>query len=328
MVEKHVSKFLEEVQKHQNKDLPIDPEGLRAAITRILEAFIFKNLQLQNSKTYSLDFTENFVAIELGSLHQTRCALAALVDLINEGEYLTLPYSKEPRSTLYYARTERDIRESFEVFDELFHKYPGQRDAIIKDLNRYAHFLSQEGLVESLEQFEGVLEKEIKYLENILEDVSTWNDFPLYYGDDAEVMKSRVRSLLASKIARQEVIGVRNEIEKALLRAEQQKKSGVDQVNPRPDIFTSNGFELFDYLMKNHLSSGIGRQSDVAFFYRMMNEREKPPLVHAKQTPFKLFVYKEYSGFEPDWKFKSWYDINTEKRRQAYSSAKDAIGLK
>lgn len=109
---------------------------------------------------------------------------------------------------------------------------------------------------------------------------------------------------------------------------EKEVEENLKKADDRMDIFNRYGFRLFDYLMKNHLSTGIGRQSDVAFFYRVMNEREKEPFIHVKQTPFKLFVHKEYSGFDVDWKFKGWDDINTEKRRQAYSSSKSAIGLK
>lgn len=259
MIEKHVNWFVDEVQKHREKNESADHDVLRKPITRILEAFIFRNLRLQNPRTYSLDFTENFVAIELGSMHQTRCALSALVALINEGEYLTLPYSTEPRSTLYYSRIERDVRESYEVFEELFQKYPGQRDAIITDLNRYAYFFSLEGLNERLEKFDGKVEKEIEYLEGLLNQVLTWDEFPLYFGNEAEVMKSRVQTLLAAKFAKQEIIVARREIEK-----------DHDSENAFPEIFTQNGYILFDSLVKSMTKKGRGFQAEVGHFFRLM----------------------------------------------------------
>lgn len=317
MIEKHVNWFVDEVQKHREKYESADSVELSEKITRILKAFIFKNLRLQNPRTYSLTFTENYVPIDLDSLHQTRCALATLIDLIVDAEFLTLPYSKDPRSTLYYSRTERDIRDSFEVFEELFHNYPGQIDAILKDLNQYLKLLSEEGLEEKLRMIDGGLENEIIYLENLQDHVLTLDNFKLFYGNEGDVMIARLQRLLNSKVSKKELLSLQDEI-----------RRNIEVENAFSDIFTPNGFRLFDYLMQNHLSTGIGRLSDVAFFYRMMNEREMVPLIHAKQTPFKLFVNKKYSGFEPDWKFKSWNVVNTEKRRQAYSTAKSVIGLK
>ncbi|ERM80315.1 hypothetical protein P872_13870 [Rhodonellum psychrophilum GCM71 = DSM 17998] len=317
MVEKHVNKFLEEVQKHSDKSIQNEINELRTKAVEILEAFIFKNLKLQNPRTYSLIFLNNSIPIELQSLHQVKCALVMLLNLIDDGEFLDLPNSREANSVIFYSKTEKIIRESFDVFEELFSNYPGQMDAIVKDLNRYSQILSEEGLSERLNKLGAGLEDEIEYLKNILEDVLTWDDFRLYYGNDAAVMIATLQRLIASKIAKRELLGVTGEI-----------KKNLEDENYRLDIFSPNGFRLFDYLMKNHLTTGTGWQSDIAFFYRMMKEMEKNPFIHVTQKSFNLFLADKYPELEAMGKYKVWFDVDTVKRQQAYSAAKSAIGLK
>ncbi|WP_425636045.1 hypothetical protein ACPUEN_11665 [Algoriphagus yeomjeoni] len=259
MIEKHVNKFLEEVQKYGEKKSEKDLAELKVKATQILEAFIFKNLRLQNPNTYSLAFTHNYIPIEFDALNHTRSALSSLLDLIKEGEYLELPYSREVRSAIYYSKTEKSIRESFEVFEELFSKYPGQIDAVFKDLNRFAKILSQEGLSKRLEKFGGDLNSEIDYLERLQEDVLTWDDFRLFYGNESDLMAARLQRLLSAKIARQEMVGARGDIEK-----------NHDLENAFPEIFAPNGYRLFDSLVKIIVKKDHGFQAEVGHFFRLM----------------------------------------------------------
>lgn len=317
MIAKHVQKILGEAQKQSGEKNVLDLAELEKKATQILEAFIFKNLRLKNPKTYSLVFTENFVPIGLDSLHQIKCALAALIDLINKGEYLDLPNSKVSRSTLYYTRTEREIRESFDVFEELFNKYPGQRDTVIKDLNKFAHLLSKEGLSESLGQFGGDLQKEIKYLEDLLEDVLTWDDFRLYYGNEAEVMSTRVQRLLSLKIAKRELSEVKEKVE-----------MDIKDKYLYPDIFAPDGYRLFNSLVNTIQKKGHGFQAEVGHFFRLMEYDTYAKKGDTRFMDWFAIKYRDYPELTRMRLLKEFRGPSHKARSSRYYEVKRSMGLK
>lgn len=317
MIEKHVQKFIEEVQKFQYQSFPIDTNELRAKAVTLLEGFIFKNLKITNPGSYSLIFSVNFIPVELHSLHQVKCALAMLIDLIGDGEYLDLPYSNELNSSKYFSRTEKSIRESFDVYEELFSKYPGEIDAIVKDLNRYAARLSEEGLIDRLRKFDDDLIAEIDYLENLLEDILTWDDFRLYYGNEADVMVARLQRIISSKISK-----------RSLLQFKDQIRKDNEEENAFPEFFAKNGFRLFDYLLQKEVRIGHGFQADVIHFFRLMEEDE---LVKMGDTQFKIWFGKKYPDQEWIGRMRKLEEFNGTKdlaRERIYREAKRLFGFK
>lgn len=124
-----------------------------------------------------------------------------------------------------------------------------------------------------------------------------------------------------------DLLKLRNEltIEKVfqVQKAESDESLKQDIQNMHLEVFTVNGFKLFDYLMKNHLTST--QQSDISFFFRMM---ERDGLIHGKQKLFKDFLMKEYPDLEPMGKIKLLVDVKSDWRQKAYSTAKNLIGLK
>jgi hypothetical protein len=317
MVQKHVKKFLDEVQKQLNKESLYGAEELIAKATEILKAYIFKNLRLQNPKTYSLVFSSNFLPIDLGSMFQTRCALAMLLDLIRDGEYLDLPHAMDAKSGIYYSKTEKIIRESFDVFEELFHKYPSDIDAIVRDMNRFLYILSKEGLSERLKKFDGDLNSEIEYLERLQEDFLTWDDFKLFYGNESDLMVARLQSLLAAKIARKEMIGARDDIEK-----------GHDLENAFPEIFAPNGYRFFDSLVKNKVKKGHGFQAEVGHFFRLL---EYDSFAKKGDTRFTDWFAREYPDFPELGRMrllKEFEGPSHEARERRYYDMKDQLKLK
>tara|TARA_R110000850_G_scaffold277021_1_gene421431 strand:- start:9 stop:959 length:951 start_codon:yes stop_codon:yes gene_type:complete len=314
MIANHVSKFLEEVQKTGEKKSEKDLTELKAKVTQALEAFISKNLRLQNPNTYSLVFTHTYIPIEFNTLNQTRNVLSVLLDLIKEGEYLELPFSKEVHSEIYYSKTEKNIRESYEVFEELFSNYPGRIDAIVKDMNRYVHFLSEQGLSEQLNVFRGDLKGEIEYLENLLEDILSWDDFRLYYGNEADIMIARLQRLLSAKIARLEIVGAREDIEK-----------DHELENAFPEIFAPNGYRLFDSLVKIIVKKGHGFQAEVGHFFRLM---EYDSYAKKGDTRFLDWFAKEYRNYPELSRIRLLKDFvgpSHEARERRYYDVKDGI---
>jgi hypothetical protein len=240
-----------------------------------------------------------------------------LLDLISEGEYLDLPFAREANSTIFYSRTERSIRESFDVFEELFSMYPGRIDAIVKDLNRYSEILSEEGLKEQIKKFNDDSKAEIAFLENLLDDVLTWDDFRLYYGNEADVMIARLQRLLSAKIARQQIVGIRSEVE-----IETKEEFAY------PEIFAPNGYRLFDSLVKSIEKKGRGFQAEVVHFFRLM---EYDAYAKKGDTRFSDWFSRNYSDFPELGRMRLLKDFvgpSHEARERRYHEVKHRLKLK
>lgn len=165
-------------------------------------------------------------------------------------------------------------------------------------------------------------------------DIKRYDDFE----DKIEIVDSMLESLHSSEYVKEYIPDKVKGLEMDLLKLRSEltigkalndQKTANDQniqqeiENMHLDIFKINGFKLFDYLIKNHLTNT--QQSDISYFFRRM---EKDGLIHARQTLFKDFLMKVYPDLEPMGKIKLFVDVNSDWRQRAYSAAKERIGLK
>ena len=91
-------------------------------------------------------------------------------------------------------------------------------------------------------------------------------------------------------------------------------------INIHDNIFSSNGFKLFKYILENYIAEkGMrGRYADISFYYWKMYEDE-PQYIHQRPEPFRLWFCKEYDeDFE---KIRVLNNVKNSNREKHYSSA-------
>lgn len=90
-------------------------------------------------------------------------------------------------------------------------------------------------------------------------------------------------------------------------------------VKKHEDIFSNNGFILFEHILKEYVKKGRGRLSDIGFFYWAMYDDEKK-YIHQRPEVFKEWYRKTFDG-EDLGKIKTHSQLENIDRIKDYSSA-------
>jgi hypothetical protein len=312
----YIEKFLKEVK---DRELSLSTKvinELEQKGEKIFKSLYEKGFFIHDSGTYAMLFIAGGGPVYFDSYFQTKSALKMVLSFIkNEDSYFDIPDSELVDMTNYLSHVGKELSDSYKLFRDFFERSLEVQEHVLCVIKNTEKMYSENEVRKVMLTFSDSIDEQIDYLSSLLRDFKVDEDLTLFYGMGKAFMESDLEKMLAEKSA-----------EKAVASLKWQMQQNFDESHLHLHIFRENGFRLFDYLMNNHLSSGIGWQSDVSFFYRMMEKREK--LIHGSQKLFKEFLAKEYDLPEPMGKFKLWNDINTEKRNQIYSSAMRSIGLK
>ncbi|UQD55869.1 hypothetical protein [Flavobacterium sp. K5-23] len=102
--------------------------------------------------------------------------------------------------------------------------------------------------------------------------------------------------------------------------------SKVQKKQKHENIFCNNGFELFEYILKEHIRpvNTKGRQSDLIFYYWKMYNN-KPQFIHQRPTEFFTWFDKEYS--ETSGQLKTYDNVKTTPKEEDFSLALDWFKL-
>lgn len=100
------------------------------------------------------------------------------------------------------------------------------------------------------------------------------------------------------------------------------KKTELEtNLKPNHDnIFSNNGFELFEYILKEYIKpKGVtGRQSDLIYYHRKMYDNN-PQYIHRKPTEFFKWFDNEYS--ETSGQLVTYERVKSDRREKDYSTA-------
>lgn len=92
-------------------------------------------------------------------------------------------------------------------------------------------------------------------------------------------------------------------------------------INSKHDnIFSNNGFVLFEHILKEYVKTKRGRLSDIHFFYWSMYN-SKPQYIHQRPERFREWFFDNYN--EELGQIKQPYRIETPDRLKHYSNALD-----
>lgn len=315
-MESFVDQFLKDV-KDQSKDLPQKKFfELKEKAKKLLEAVCRKNLIIHDSGTYAMLFIVGPGPLYFDDFFQYRLALKMLLSFVEvEDCYFETDDEDLVEKVKYIALLKVHLRQSYEVYSYFFELDYYEQKRIEYSIENLRWMYSREGIIQQIEGLFESVEEELEYISGLLQDFKIDKNIKLFFGKEREIFEGGIHQLMAEKSAEKAIQNVHNQI-----------KESFEEVNAYLDVFKPNGFRLFDYLMNNHLSSGKGWQSDISFFYRMMEKRDN--FIHAKQKKFKEFLEKKYPYLEPMGKFKLWNDVESDKRMKIYTTAKKAIGLK
>ncbi|MBD3627662.1 hypothetical protein [Cyclobacterium sp.] len=315
MKEFFLNKFLSEVQKVETDLTEEEIQDLKVSGLNILNALLSRRLILHDPGTYALAFVTDSFPFYFTTFRQTKEALLMLLRFIKKDEsFFDLPDKELPEIVNYLIFVKSHIEDSLNLFLGFFRNDEAEQERILFAIKNLRFQYSEEGIQKYLEICCDSIEDQISYLESMLFDFKQDEELKVYFGSEIWIFESRVQRILMAKSAERQLSGIKHEI-----------KEQFENSHSNLEIFHPNGFKLFDYLVKNHLSSGSGYQSDIAFFYRKM---VYDGLIHAKHNRFKIFLEKVYPDLEPLGKIKQLKDINTKKREQIYDTAKWVVGLK
>lgn len=89
-----------------------------------------------------------------------------------------------------------------------------------------------------------------------------------------------------------------------------------NSINKYEHIFSNNGFELFEYILQNHISKETGRYEDLSYYYRRLYTDK---YIHQKSTPFKEWFEETYNEYFT--KIKTEIATKNPQRLNNYSTA-------
>jgi hypothetical protein len=311
-----VNKFLSEVKEVEGDYSGEEISALKKKVYELIEALCSQRLILHDPGTYALAFISVPGPVYFQTFFQVKSALKMLLSLIEKEDfYLDLPEKELPEMVNYVIWIKNEIEVSNRLFSHFFKQDNEEQERIQIAIKNTRWLYSDGGIQKQFEILAGTIEDEISFISGYLQDLKSDENLHLFLGKEKDIFEIRINQLLAEKSS-----------EKAVLKMQSQIKQDFAEANDKLHVFKPNGFRLFDFLIKNHLSSRRGWQTDVAFFFRMMKEKDK--LIHGSQKSFLQFLEDEYDLPEPMGKFKLWNDIKDERRIKIYTSAKKAIGLK
>lgn len=100
------------------------------------------------------------------------------------------------------------------------------------------------------------------------------------------------------------------------------KKTHQKEIKTFNEIFSNNGYELFNYILENHIADKgkRGRYADLSYYYWRMYENE-PKYIHQRPEPFKNWFCLEYEdNFE---KIKTKVEVENTNREKHFQTSLD-----
>lgn len=94
----------------------------------------------------------------------------------------------------------------------------------------------------------------------------------------------------------------------------------IEKKELHENIFSNNGFKLFEHILKEYVNPNRGRLSDIHFFYWKMYNN-KPQLIHQRPERFKQWFFETYN--EDLGKIKTLIQVENPNRLRHYSNALD-----
>lgn len=310
-VEKFLSEVIEVVISLTEKEI----FELKRKAGELIDALCSEKLLIHDSGTYAMLFIVMPGCVYFDSFFQARSALKMLLLFLKEEDcYLDLPEEELPNRVNYLKMVKEMIQESFRLFSHFFQEDKEEQERILYAIKGSKWMYSKKGVMEQIGGLFETVDEEISYVSGLIQDLKSEKHLKLYFGSEKDIFEADLTSLLAEKSG-----------EKAILKVKTQIQEEFGKSNLWSNVFAPEGFRLFDYLMKNHLSSGRGWKSEISFFFRMM---EDGGLLKCDHDAFWDFLADEYPKLEPMGKIKSLYMVDSDARRKIYSSAKKAIGFK
>ncbi|CAM2772757.1 hypothetical protein SAMN05444143_104159 [Flavobacterium succinicans] len=159
-----------------------------------------------------------------------------------------------------------------------------------------------------LEQFVTEINKSLDRIENEVN----------YYAQNNNYDKTQNEQLIYHKSY------LVNCINKLVLENSITNRTPASNINDHSAIFSNNGFELFNYILENHIKpkGKRGRYADLSFYYWcLFNAEEK--YIHQRPEVFKTWFCKEYTdSFE---KIKTMNEVNDKdgNRKKHYQTSLD-----
>jgi len=89
---------------------------------------------------------------------------------------------------------------------------------------------------------------------------------------------------------------------------------------PNGEMFSNNGFELFNHILKEYVKPTKGRQSDLIYYHRKMFDNQ-PQYIHQRPTEF--FNWFENNYDEVIGQLKTLSQVQTPQRNKDFSNALD-----
>lgn len=319
----YIDEFINAVSSKEESLSGAETLELENKASSILKGFISGRLEVFDHGTYNMEFVvlapsvysvDYPSTVYFDTFFQKKVALRMVYSYIHkEYDIINSPEGSMPDMANYLDYITPQIIDSLELFHDFFSRDEQGQEMILYRIRSHKELYSEKGISRAIEGLFTV-EEELSYIASMLQHLKSDENLRLYYGSGRDMMEADITRMLAEKSA-----------VKSMLKMKSQFQQEFQNENAYPEIFLKNGFRLFDYLMKNHLSSGKGYQSDIAFFYRRMVHDN---FIHAKQQSFKDFLEKAYPEIEPMGKLKLLIDVSSERREQIYSSSKLSIGLK
>lgn len=311
----YIEKLLEEVKGREKSltEKDIDELGLKAE--KVMKALHEKGLFIHDSGTYATLFIAGGGPVYFDSFFQTKSFIKMVLSFIeNEDSYLDIPESDLIDMTNYLAYTRRELSDSYKLFRDFFDRENDEQERIISVISSLRNKYSEAEIKSTSAIFCNNIDDEISYIADLLQDLKSDKLHHLYFGTERDLMESVVNRLLAEKTSEKAVFKMKNQIQQE-----------IDDSNEHLEIFQKNGFKLFDYLIKNHLTSGRGWRSEMSFYFRKM---EDEGLLKCTHKAFWDFLGENYPNFEPLGKIKSLYVVDSDARMKTYNTAKKVIGFK
>jgi len=104
-----------------------------------------------------------------------------------------------------------------------------------------------------------------------------------------------------------------NEFE-LLNKKHQEKESHSVRITKHDNIFSNNGYTLFEFILENHISEKRGRYSDLSYYYRKLYEDK---YIHQRPVPFQEWFMDKYE--ELFTKIKTLEEVKGTDRKKHYS---------
>lgn len=161
-----------------------------------------------------------------------------------------------------------------------------------------------------------------EYLVNRTKFNSTLNDQERITDINNLIQTFNTTNLRAGNNKLKEPIKYLNDYKKTIQKFETKNTTNnlTEEEKIYSEIFSNNGFKLFEYLLDEFITKKRGRFADISFYYWKMY-KNKPKYIHQNPEVFRLWFCEKYD--EEFSKIKTLTEVNDQKgnRNRNYSSA-------